>query len=60
MVIDATSRTVVQMPFTGNNAHSVAIDPATRQVYMPYSSAAAPAGCAAPCGGDGGVLVFQE
>ena len=60
MVIDAAARTVVQMPFTGNNAHSVAIDPATRKVYMPYSSAAAPAGCAAPCGGDGGVLVFQE
>ena len=61
--IDAASRTVVSLRPTGNNAHSVAVDPNTRQVYMPYSSATAPAGCdqttcsAVP---DGGVLVLSE
>ena len=63
-IIDAGSRAVVKTLQTGNNAHSVAIDPATHQVYLPYSSPTAPAGCAtcvsdAPFG-NGGVLVFQE
>ena len=44
-VIDATSRSVVQRVSTGNNAHSVAVDPATGLVFVPYSSATAPAGC---------------
>ena len=45
MVIDATALTVISMVESGNNAHSVAFDPATKQLYMPYSSAAAPGGC---------------
>jgi len=63
VTIDASTRTVVSMRPTGNNAHSVAVDPVTRQIYMPYSSAAAPSGCdpttcnAVP---NGGVLVFEE
>jgi hypothetical protein len=60
-IIDAVSRTLIATPVSGNNAHSVAVDATTHQVYMPYSSAAAPAGCST-CGNvpDGGVLVFQQ
>jgi hypothetical protein len=60
-IIDAASRTVIGTPVTGNNAHSVAADAATHQVYLPYSSAAAPAGCST-CGNltEGGVMVFQQ
>jgi len=63
VTIDASSRTVVSMRPTGNNAHSVAVDPATHQIYMPYSSATAPGGCdPSTCGAvpNGGVLVFDE
>jgi hypothetical protein len=60
-IIDAATRMVIGNPPTGNNAHSVTVDPTTHQVYLPYSSATAPAGCA-NCSNvpDGGVLVFQE
>jgi DNA-binding beta-propeller fold protein YncE len=60
-IIDAASRTLVQTAFSGNNAHSVAIDPVTHQVYLPFSSSTAPGGCAT-CDNvpTGGVLVFQE
>ncbi len=60
-IIDAASRTLVQTKPSGNNAHSVAVDPVTHRVYMPFSSSTAPAGCAT-CGDvpNGGVLVFQE
>jgi hypothetical protein len=58
-VIDAATRSVVVQTVSGNNAHSVAVDPATHQAYMPYSSAGAPAGCAT-CSTypNGGVLVY--
>ena len=58
-VIDANTRQVVAMITTGNNAHAVAVDAVTHQAYLPYSSAAAPAGCAT-CNfqPNGGVLVF--
>jgi DNA-binding beta-propeller fold protein YncE len=63
-IIDAGSRTLVKTVATGNNAHSVAVDPATRQVYMPISSAASPAGCSScvttSAIASGGVLVLQE
>jgi hypothetical protein len=60
-IIDAVTRTLIANPQTGNNAHSVAVDATTHQVYMPYSSAAAPAGCST-CSNvpDGGVLVFAQ
>jgi len=60
-IIDAVSRTLIATPVTGNNAHSVTVDATTHQVYMPYSSAAAPAGCST-CSNvpDGGVLVFAQ
>lgn len=51
-VIDAASRSVAARLNTGNNAHSVAVDPATGLVFVPYSSATAPAGCPA-CAGNG-------
>jgi DNA-binding beta-propeller fold protein YncE len=44
-VIDAATRTLVTMVPTGNNAHSVAVDPITGSIFMPYSSATSPAGC---------------
>jgi DNA-binding beta-propeller fold protein YncE len=63
-IIDAGTRSLVKTVVTGNNAHSVAVDPATHQVYLPFSSASAPAGCPtcttdSPLG-NGGVLVFEE
>lgn len=61
-IIDAAARTVVAQVPTGNNAHSVAVDPASGQVFMPVSSASAPAGCAT-CAANGfvnaGVAVFS-
>lgn len=59
-VIDAGARTAIQAQDSGNNAHSVALDPATHQLYMPYSSGTAPPGCASICieRPNGGVLVF--
>ena len=60
-IIDAASRTLVQTVFSGNNAHSVGVDPVTHRVYMPFSSSTAPAGCASCVNvPTGGVLVFQE
>jgi hypothetical protein len=44
-VIDATAHTLVTMVSVGNNAHSVAVDPVTGRIFMPYSSATSPAGC---------------
>jgi hypothetical protein len=60
-IIDAASRTLIGNPQSGNNAHSVTVDATTHQVYLPYSSATAPGGCAT-CSNfpDGGVMVFQQ
>jgi hypothetical protein len=56
----AGSRTLVKSIATGNNAHSVAVDPGTGQVFLPASSAAAPAGCTG-CDNvlNGGVIVYS-
>ena len=45
IVVDGGTRQIVTSVATGNNAHSVAVDPVNHQAYLPYSSAAAPAGC---------------
>ncbi|CAH2924366.1 MAG: hypothetical protein CPSOU_4490 [uncultured Paraburkholderia sp.] len=45
-IVDAGSRSVVTRLNTGNNAHSVAVDPSTGLIFVPYSSATAPVGCA--------------
>jgi hypothetical protein len=58
IVVDAATRQIVATAVTGNNAHSIAVDPVNHQAYLPYSSAGAPAGCATcaatfPSGGVG-------
>lgn len=59
-IIDATTHQVINSLTTGNNAHSVAVDSSTGQVYMPYSSAASPGGCLdCSANPEGGVLVFS-
>jgi hypothetical protein len=59
-VIDAATRSVVVQTVSGNNAHSVAVDAVTHQAFVPYSSSAAPGGCAT-CSTypNGGVLVYS-
>lgn len=61
-IIDATSRTVVALAPSGNNAHSVAVDPVTSHVFVPHSSDAAPAGASlagfSNGAGAGGVSIF--
>ena len=60
-IVDAGNRRIVTRLNTGNNAHSVAIDPATGLIFVPYSSATSPAGCpgcAANGFVNGGVSVF--
>jgi len=61
-VIDAGTHTVVERLQSGNNAHSMAVDPTTNIAYVPHSSAAAPAGCATCStflGGGGGVAIVK-
>jgi hypothetical protein len=45
-VVDGTTRQIRAKVATGNNAHSVAVDPVGHQAYLPFSSASAPGGCA--------------
>ena len=60
-VIDASTHALVATFATGNNAHSVAVDPVNGLVFVPYSSATSPAGCAT-CAANGfttgGISVF--
>lgn len=60
-VIDAGSHAIVSTFATGNNAHSVAVDPANGLVFVPYSSATNPSGCGT-CAANGfvsgGISVF--
>lgn len=51
-IIDAGSRKLVAQVPSGNNAHSVAVDPASGKVFMPASSGSSPAGCATCGSGD--------
>jgi hypothetical protein len=60
-VIDAANRTVKRKIATGNNAHSVAVDPVHGLAFVPYSSSTNPAGCptcAANGFVNGGISVF--
>lgn len=43
-IIDAGARGLITTLPTGNNAHSVAVDPITGEAFLPYSSATVPAG----------------
>jgi hypothetical protein len=60
-VIDAGSRTILGNAPTGNNAHSVAVDPVTGLIFVPFSSATSPAGCGTCTANgfvNGGISVF--
>jgi hypothetical protein len=60
-IVDGTSHALVRTVATGNNAHSVAVDPVTGAVYVPYSSATTPAGCGTCAANgfvNGGISVF--
>jgi hypothetical protein len=60
-VIDAASRAIVGTYATGNNAHSVAVDPVRGLVFVPYSSSANPSGCGTCVANgflSGGISVF--
>ncbi len=60
-IVDASSHAIVTMIPVGNNAHSVAVDPVRGEIFVPQSSAGAPAGCAT-CTANGfinpGISVF--
>src|SRR5438132_2124688 len=60
-IIDARSHAIVAMIPTGNNAHSVPVDPLRGAIFVPHSSAASPAGCGT-CAANGfttpGIAVF--
>ena len=51
-VVDAATRALYTRIPTGNNAHSIAVDPVLHQAYSPISSPNAPAGCP-DCGANG-------
>ena len=61
-VVDADTHNVLPFISTGNNAHSVAVDPVSGQIFVPYSSATAPGGCATCTANgfiNGGISVFK-
>lgn len=59
-VIDAATRTLSGQFPTGNNAHSVAVDPATKKVFLPVSADASPAGCSGCNAQTAGLLVMAQ
>jgi DNA-binding beta-propeller fold protein YncE len=60
-IIDAATHQQVASLTTGNNAHSVAVDPVQHKIFLPYSSAAAPGGSIGlDANPEGGVLVFAS
>ena len=61
--IDAATRSLRSTIAIGNNAHSVAVDPVTGLIFVPFSSAGSPGGCATCVANgyiNGGVSVFQR
>jgi hypothetical protein len=62
-VIDAVTRKVIGGAPTGNNAHSIAVDPVTGDVFVPFSTATSPAGCGTCTANgfvNGGISVFTQ
>jgi len=60
-VIDAATHALTRKIATGNNAHSVAVDPVHGLAFVPYSSSTNPAGCATCAANgfvNGGISVF--
>lgn len=58
IIVDAASRTVVTRLPSGNNSHSVAVDPVTHKAFVPISSGTSPGGCA-NCSGPAELLTFS-
>ncbi len=61
-VVEADTHNVLPFISVGNNAHSVAVDPVSGQIFVPYSSATAPGGCSTCTANgftDGGISVFM-
>lgn len=61
-VINASTHAVTRKIATGNNAHSVAVDPVHGLAFVPYSSSTNPAGCATCAANgfvNGGISVFS-
>ena len=44
-IVDASTHALVAQLQSGNNAHSVAVDPVTSKAFVPISSGSSPAGC---------------
>jgi hypothetical protein len=65
-VIDAATHAVIALHPTGNNAHSVAVDPVTGKVFVPHSSDTSPGGANvsafsngfSPAQAKGGISIF--
>jgi DNA-binding beta-propeller fold protein YncE len=57
-VIDAASYAVVATLKTGNDAHAVAVDPATARAFVPMSNGNTPSGCGNCSGAVAGLLTF--
>ena len=61
-VINASTHALTRKIATGNNAHSVAVDPVHGLAFVPYSSSTNPAGCATCAANgfvNGGISVFS-
>lgn len=58
-IIDAATHAVVARLQSGNNAHSVAIDPATGKAFVPASSGTSPGGCATCSNEAAGLLTYS-
>ncbi|OTP65734.1 hypothetical protein [Caballeronia sordidicola] len=62
-IIDAAKRSLIKTVASGNNAHSVAVDAASGQVFVPHSGATAPVGCstcAANGFANGGITIYSS
>lgn len=58
--IDAGTRKLLSQFPTGNNAHSVAVDPVSKRIFLPISSDTAPAGCSGCNSGTAGLMVVAQ
>jgi hypothetical protein len=58
--IDAGTRKLISQFPTGNNAHSVAVDPVSKRIFLPISSDASPAGCSGCNFGTAGLMVVAQ
>ena len=62
-IIDAAKRSLIKTVASGNNAHSVAVDAASGQVFVPHSGATVPVGCTtckANGFANGGITIYSS